>query len=895
MPLKGKAEGASVYQRPDETEFARALALLTDPDPGSAFELRAVGLTGGASSKVFTPAALEDTVRWAVGQHEDGTVYLCLNPIKPDTPIGKGRAVRDDDVTRRRWLLLDIDPARAEGFLKDSATDQEKEAAVSLAGQVKAHLTGLGWPLPVEADSGNGHYLLYRIDEPNDETAKELLRKALLVLSAQFNQGGSIDTSVYNASRIAKLPGGWARKGPGTADRPHRMSRLVSVPDSVLVVTRAQLEALAATPIPEQNEPVKENGQAQAARSSLQGTATSGVPTAEQRAIGYLKWQAQNKPAVQGQSGSTPTIGIARKVVYGFGMGVERGIELLREYYNPFCVPPWSEKELRHKCEDADKEPFELPRCWLLTEGPRAAGWEEPLPFTEPCTPPFPTDALPGWLGRYVDALAVATQTPPDLAAVLALAVAGAAMARKYRVLIRPGWSQPLNLYTVVALPPANRKSAVFREVTEPAATYEREEAERLQSTVAERAADRRMLEGRLKSTESRAAKAKDNQERERLRQEAKALVQELGEFREVTSPQIIADDITPEAVGKRLAQQGGRLLVASAEGTVFEIACGRYSEGHDHLDNFLKAHEGDRIRVDRVGRESDYVDDPALSMALAVQPVIIKGQAAHATSRGKGFMARWLYAVPKSPIGTRLVAAPPVPEEVAAAFRGHMLALWRAPGGVDANGNKAVGWFRFGPEADAVLRNFEAWLEPHLAEDGDLGWVADWAGKLAGAAARVAAILHACAGIASGTSMPAVIPAATAEAAVRLAKDYLIPHACAAFDLMRSDDRTRDCRRAVDWLRRTFVNCVNGIRVVSRRDLHANLFGSRYSPEEVDGVINLLVRRGYLRKAEEDAAQKQGRPSSPRFEVHPSLFASGDPGNGSHNSQNSGEGGGLL
>ena len=32
------------------------------------------------------------------------------------------------------------------------------------------------------------------------------------------------------------------------------------------------------------------------------------------------------------------------------------------------CVPEWSEKELRHKCVDADTKPFDKPRGWLLAE-----------------------------------------------------------------------------------------------------------------------------------------------------------------------------------------------------------------------------------------------------------------------------------------------------------------------------------------------------------------------------------------------------------------------------------------------------------------------------------------------------------------------------------------------
>jgi hypothetical protein len=516
-------------------------------------------------------------------------------------------------------------------------------------------------------------------------------------------------------------------------------------------------------------------------------------------------------------------------------------------------------------------------------------GWEDPIPFAEDPVPPFPTDILPGWLADFVSALAEATQTPPDLAAMLALGTAGAALARKYRVQARPGWSQPLNLYSVTALPSATRKSAVVDEVTKPAAAFEREEAERLRTSMLERATDLRMLEGRLRSTEGAASRCKDENERARLREDARQLARELGEFQEVRSPQVIADDITPETVAKGLAELGGRLLVTSAEGTTFEIACGRYSE-QAHLDNFLKAHEGDRIRVDRIGRESDYVDDPALSMVLAVQPCVIKGQAMHATIRGKGFLARWLFSLPPSPVGKRQVAPPPVPPEVAKAYHTNMLALWKSQGGVDQDGNRCVGWFILGAEADAVLQDFEAWLEPQLAEDAELGWIADWAGKLAGAVIRLAGVLHAAAGIAMGPSMPATISPGVVCAAVRLAREYLLPHALAAFGLMSADRRVADARRVIAWIRRTVnsVNSVNGVRVLSRRDIHAKILGSTYKADDVDAVTGVLLRHSYLRPALIERKTGPGRQPSPTFEVHPSLVFRNDPAPPSQNSQNS-------
>jgi hypothetical protein len=96
--------------------------------------------------------------------------------------------------------------------------------------------------------------------------------------------------------------------------------------------------------------------------------ATDRRPNAITRALDYL---AACDPAVSGQGGHPQTFAVARALVWGFDLGAEVGFDLLWEHYNPRCLPPWSEKELRHKCQDADTKPFGKPRGYLLHEGRR--------------------------------------------------------------------------------------------------------------------------------------------------------------------------------------------------------------------------------------------------------------------------------------------------------------------------------------------------------------------------------------------------------------------------------------------------------------------------------------------------------------------------------------------
>jgi hypothetical protein len=106
---------------------------------------------------------------------------------------------------------------------------------------------------------------------------------------------------------------------------------------------------------------------APAGSGKLLFTVSSGnTPSVQERAIAYLN---ACPPAVSGQGGHSQTFDAARAIVYGFDLGPDVGFDLLQAHYNPRCQPPWSDKELLHKCDEAHTKPFDKPRGWLLTEG----------------------------------------------------------------------------------------------------------------------------------------------------------------------------------------------------------------------------------------------------------------------------------------------------------------------------------------------------------------------------------------------------------------------------------------------------------------------------------------------------------------------------------------------
>ncbi len=87
----------------------------------------------------------------------------------------------------------------------------------------------------------------------------------------------------------------------------------------------------------------------------------------ERRAIAYLD---KTPPAISGQGGHSQTYAAAVALVHGFCLSPDHALQLLLSQYNPRCQPPWTEKELLHKVEDAATKPHDKPYGWLRNSDP---------------------------------------------------------------------------------------------------------------------------------------------------------------------------------------------------------------------------------------------------------------------------------------------------------------------------------------------------------------------------------------------------------------------------------------------------------------------------------------------------------------------------------------------
>ena len=482
--------------------------------------------------------------------------------------------------------------------------------------------------------------------------------------------------------------------------------------------------------------------------------------------------------------------------------------------------------------------------------------WDAPIPLDQPALPPFPREALPSWLGDHAEAVARATETPLELAALLDLAVVATCCARKFVVSPQPGYSEPLNIFIAPAMESGNRKTAVLTEATAPLAAWEREMQDQMAPEIARIASSRKTLEMRIDRLRRLAANPKNDMNK--LQREIETVEASLPTL--PVAPKLWTADATPEQLAVLAHQQGERIAIISDEGGVFDLMAGRYNGGIPNLDFVLQAHSGSAVRVDRASRPAILMHAPSLTIGLSPQPEVLQGLAGKPGFRGRGLLARFAFALPQSRVGHRELIAKPVPEQVRAAYAAGVRWLVEKELRRDADDKPLAHVLRLTAAAHDRWKAFQHAIEEMMADGGELAHLRDWAGKLPGLALRIVGLLHCV--VETGAPEMAPIEEPIMKSAVEIAT-ILIPHALAVFDLMGADPLLADARAITRWIKRV------GVKQFTARDCFCAMQIRFKRMDKLRPVLALLVDHGYLREmAQEKVAH---RPSelyivNPRF-----------------------------
>lgn len=832
-----------------------------------------------------------------VATHRDPGIgtFLVMNELAPgcETRVTPhewhvGSVVASDrDITHRWAFYVDCDAVRLSGI---SATDDEKDAAVAVGWEVAdlfAQLLGDRATALGVGMSGNGAQVYLALDRlPSTPEVDRVVTSVLACAACLFSSDAvKIDESVANPARLAPAFGTRKMKGADTPERPHRKT-CFSCFDEPHRLTLAELDDLAQTLLHELDlvdrekvqailakkyktpKPAPAHSTAPAAppRTTISRSAPStpfeianALPAHEVLAkLGLLENDRAVCPACRRADGST-----VKELEQGVKClhascadhgknGFFTNIDLVMEVNG--CSATEALKYLDTEFDLGLSSTFSPSHTSSVTES-SGTPWGPITPIqVQACPTTFPVHALPTWLASYVNALSVALQVPVDLPALLTLSVISLATAGKFVAQVRPDWREHLVLYVMAALETGNLKTPTFAAVTEPVRVFEARLRKQSAEARTKAEVQRERLEADLKAAKASAADGSGSwEEVERLANALKA----------VPLPPLsrrILGDITPEALGKVMAEHEEVLGLLSDEGGLVHNFLTRYADV-PNIDLLLQSYVGNPVHVDRVQRGELFIRRALLVIALTVQPEILAGLGVPEL-RLRGFHARFCYTVPVSWLGQRNQEPPPVPDETATDYEQKILRLFDLPTKRDAEGHVVAEPLEFDRQARYVLAEYGAHLEPELPRDGELGQIQDWATRLRGRIVRLAALLH------LAEFRPTnVISADLVDRAIEIG-EYLLVHAEVAYAMM-SPESTAAARVAA-------VIKSEALMAFSVRELFERVKGTVSTVYTLEAALAELEKRNIVRQLPTAPRRGPGRPKSPEFEVNPAFFGGG-------------------
>ena len=399
-------------------------------------------------------------------------------------------------------------------------------------------------------------------------------------------------------------------------------------------------------------------------------------------------------------------------------------------------------------------------------------------------------------------------------------------------------WYEEAPLYIVIAADSGSGKSGVIKNATRPIEDEERDFNRRNAAAIANYASKIRIAEATIGKMEKEAAAGKCTAEdvQEALEERARIESEE-----KVTAKRIFTTNATVEKLANLIAQNGGRYAIISAEGSsILSNAAGRYNNDKPEASVFLSAHDGDTIRIDRVGREPDYIENPTLSMTIGVQPGILKELLKNPYFMESGFNQRLLFVCPRDNTGKRNFKTEAIPANV---YREYSALIARA---AKCQPGKEAITVEFTREALAIFESLYDHIESRLNED--LFPIKAWAEKYRGTVARIALCLFCM----QGPNDPVLeaIDAATLRSAIRIG-EYFISTAKAFFCGADESEEDRDAKYILRKL-----DGVDG--TISKRDLFR--LCRRFKPSDTgkfEAALKTLIGRGYIQIMESTGAHR--------------------------------------
>lgn len=418
-----------------------------------------------------------------------------------------------------------------------------------------------------------------------------------------------------------------------------------------------------------------------------------------------------------------------------------------------------------------------------VTQGPaariRSCHVEEPEPAE------FPVHRFPEMFSRYVTDVASCQRVPPSMVAVCVLSVVSACLGKSLRAKLLPGKITPGNLFLLLAARPGTGKTDVLRMVAEPFYELEREllaawKANVRPGLLAERdelqARRKRLKQQEKKLATPHLAQAGDHPESELIQ-----VVRRLDEIeRELNEPSLTAENVTAEKLALMLALNDEALFSVSSEaGEVLDNLSGKHNRDRPDESPYLKFYSLERLRCDRITRESVLLTEPCLAVLWMTQPDKMDKLLQNDRFVNGGLLARLMIVYEEAEIQRIEGPCQTVSDAVVQPYSSLV--------------RKLIGQFRKGDlkvvegDSGAVQALTAFYNEIAERRKKELADVECFAPRFAEWACRITVVLHAMVHGAAAGDHPVTLQ--TAEGAIEITRWFIDRHLAAANEMRRKEE----------------------------------------------------------------------------------------------------------
>ena len=272
------------------------------------------------------------------------------------------------------------------------------------------------------------------------------------------------------------------------------------------------------------------------------------------------------------------------------------------------------------------------------------------VPFTseDESTSELPLFALPPIIKEVIEGASESIGVSPALCFSMCLPCLSACC--QHVVLIQNETKDThLNMWVWSGAGSGERKSNTLKFFIKPLQEFESEANKRIKEIRQSEQAEEKILKAKYKRCES-AVNKDDSTE---AYAELQAVGEELAGFEYTPHCQLIIDDATTEASANIISENGGYGFIASTEARIYDIMAGRaYNNSVSNIDLYLKGFSNEGCRFNRKNSPPVFIEEPAISMCLSVQPEKLKQNLANDDFCDTGFVDRAVIILPESHFG---------------------------------------------------------------------------------------------------------------------------------------------------------------------------------------------------------------------------------------------------